>query len=181
MSNVLDKIAELLNLSKVEEKVVVNLEQLPLEDGTVLEAEKFEAGYSIGVVTPDGVVPAPVGEHLLADGRTVVVMEEGIIDSILEPQAEEPQAEEPVSASEEVVAPKEPKRVVESVSKETFFQAIQEVEKHFEAKLSALEVKLSEATKVEENKGIKRQEPKKEVVSKTYTGIDAQMRKILNS
>lgn len=178
-----DKIAEMLNLSRVEEKVEVNLEQLPLEDGTVLEAEKFEAGFSVGVVTPDGVVPAPIGEHLLQDGRTIVVKEEGIIESIIEPQAEGPQAPEQPVAAEEVAPVSNPKRVVESVSKETFFEAIKEVEKHFEAKLSALEVKLSEATKVEENKGIKPQTPKVENVidSKVYKGIEDKMKQILNS
>ena len=175
--NVIDKIADLLNLSKVE----VSLEQLPLEDGTVLEAEKFEAGFSVGVVTPDGVIPVPVGEHKLQDGRTLVVMTEGVIEEVLEPMQEEPEAveEQPVEASTEQPVAKEPKRVVESVSKETFFQAIQEIEKHFEAKLSALKIELSKDE--EKPVGIKPQTPVVEKQEKHYKGIEEQFKKIINA
>ncbi len=47
--------------------------------GAVLEAEVFEAGNEVFVVSGEDRVPAPVGEHLLADGRVLVIAEEGVI------------------------------------------------------------------------------------------------------
>jgi len=174
--NLVEKIAELLKLSKVE----VSLEQLPLEDGTILEAEKFEVGFSIGVVTPDGIVPAPIGEHKLADGRIIVVMTEGIIEEVkeVEEMSTEVAPEQSTQTASEP-SQKEPKRIVESVSKETFFEAIKEVENHFEAKLSALKLELSKVE--DEPQGIKPQQPNVEPISKNYKGIEAQMQKIINS
>lgn len=121
--NKLNQIKALLSLE-------VKLAQMKLEDGiTVVEAESFEPEYSIGIVTPDGIVPMPVGEYELEDGSMVKVEVEGVIASI-GPKAEEVGPENE-AAPEEVVAPEmeaeasapQPKRIVESVSKETFFES----------------------------------------------------------
>ena len=57
--NKLNQIKALLSLE-------VKLAQMKLEDGiTIVEAEAFEPDYSIGIVTPDGIVPMPVGEYEL--------------------------------------------------------------------------------------------------------------------
>jgi hypothetical protein len=123
------KYKDKLNQIKALLSLEVKLAQMTLADGiTVIEAEEFEPEYSVGIVTPDGIVPMPVGEYELQDGSMVVVEVEGIIASV-GPMAEEaPEAE---AAPEEAVAPEleaeasapQPKRIVESVSKETFFES----------------------------------------------------------
>lgn len=118
----------------------LKLEAIKTEAGDVtLVAEKFEEGYSIGIQAEDGtIVPAPVGEHTLADGRIVVVEEEGIIAMVKEAVSNEPPAD--VAASEAPAtdpAPTAPKRVVESVSKEMFFEAITELKEHLTTEIKA--------------------------------------------
>jgi hypothetical protein len=76
----------LAELASVRE---VKFEQMTLENGAVLEAEAFEAGNEVFVVSGEDRVPAPVGEHLLADGRILVIAEEGVIAEIKEAAAEE--------------------------------------------------------------------------------------------
>ena len=74
--NTLNKIKALLSIE-------VKLEQMTLVDGiTILEAESFEPDYSVGIVTSEGIVPAPVGEHETTDGMIVVVEVEGIIKEV---------------------------------------------------------------------------------------------------
>jgi regulator of replication initiation timing len=110
---------------------------MKLEDGiTVIEAEEFAPEFSVGIVTADGIVPMPVGEYKLEDGMILVVAVEGIIASISPEEVEEeaPMVEE---APAEVVAPElaeeapKAKRIVESVSKETFFAEIEKLRQEF--------------------------------------------------
>jgi hypothetical protein len=83
-NNILNRI--LAELSSIRE---VKFEQMTLENGAVLEAEVFEAGNEVFVVSGEDRVPAPVGEHLLSDGRILVITEEGLIAEIKEAAAEE--------------------------------------------------------------------------------------------
>jgi hypothetical protein len=78
----------------------VTLAQMTLENGTVLEAEAFEAGNEVFIVTEDEKVAVPVGEYTMEDGMILVVAEEGIIGEIKEAEAEE----EEVEAAEEEMA-----------------------------------------------------------------------------
>ena len=97
-NDMISKIKEVLNLSEE-----VKLEQQALENGTVLEAEAFEAGKEIFIVTEDEKVAVPVGEYQLEDGRILVVAEEGLIAEIKTEEAEEETEEvEEVEASEDV-------------------------------------------------------------------------------
>ena len=86
-NNILNRI--LAELSSIRE---VKFEQMTLENGAVLEAEAFEAGNEVFVVSGEDRVPAPVGEHLLSDGRVLVVAEEGVIAEIKEAAAAEEEA-----------------------------------------------------------------------------------------
>ena len=88
-NDMISKIKEVLNLSEE-----VKLEQQALENGTVLEAEAFEAGKEIFIVTEDEKVAVPVGEYQLEDGRILVVAEEGLIAEIKTEEAEEEETEE---------------------------------------------------------------------------------------
>jgi hypothetical protein len=91
----ISKIKDVLNLSEE-----VKLEQQALENGTVLEAEAFEAGNEVFIVTEDEKVAVPVGEYQLEDGRILVVAEEGLIAEIKTEEAEEETTEE-VEAKED--------------------------------------------------------------------------------
>ena len=86
-------------VENIEQSQVVELAQAKLENGTVLEAEAFESGNEIFILTDDEKVAVPVGEYQMEDGQILVVSEEGIIGEIKEAEAKE---EEEVEASEEV-------------------------------------------------------------------------------
>jgi hypothetical protein len=138
--------------------IEVKLEQMKLDNGAVLEAEAFEVGAEIFVVADEERVAVPVGEYVTADGMTIVVAEEGIIAEIKEAGAEEEEApaEEEAPVEEEVVEEDlsteaaTPKKVIESVSKETFFSEIEKLRTEInELKLAKVEVKEVEEVSVE--------------------------------
>ena len=112
-----------INQIKVLLGMEVKFETMKLENGTVLEAESFEIGWDIFVISEDGEkVAAPDGEYILEDAR-VVVVKDGAIMSI--GAAAEEVAEEVVE-EEMAVEPEAPaKKVVESTTKETHFSAEQ--------------------------------------------------------
>jgi hypothetical protein len=108
----ISKIKDVLNLSEE-----VKLEQQALENGTVLEAEAFEAGNEVFIVTEDEKVAVPVGEYELEDGKILVVAEEGLIAEIKEAGAEEAPEEE-VEATKDVVLEEEEKEEMGYATKE---------------------------------------------------------------
>lgn len=122
--NVINQIKELLGME-------VKLATMKLSDGvTVLEAEMFEAGAEVFVVAEDQKIALPIGEYELEDGRILVVVEEGIISEIKEAEMkeeeapmEQPEAEVPVEAEAET--PRDIKKTVESIVKETFFSEME--------------------------------------------------------
>jgi hypothetical protein len=79
---------ETLATDQVEE-TKVELATMQLENGTTVEAEAFEAGNEIFIVTEDEKVALPVGSYTLEDSTELVVEEEGIIASIGEAETEE--------------------------------------------------------------------------------------------
>jgi len=125
-----NKVLRSVGLKAVE----VKLAQMMLEDGvTVIEAEAFEPEYSVGIVQEEGIIPMPVGEYTLEDGRILIVEVEGIIASIQDAATEEnmpeqghPQAEEkePQMEMSEPEAP-QAKKIVESIVKESFFSEME--------------------------------------------------------
>lgn len=70
-----------------EEKV--ELAQAKLENGTVLEAESFESGQEVFILTDDEKVALPIGEYEMEDGKILVIAEDGIISEIKEGGEEE--------------------------------------------------------------------------------------------
>ena len=142
---ILNKVKELLGME-------VKLEQRKLEDGvTVIEAESFEAGSEVMIVTEDEqMIPLPVGEYVMEGGEQVlVVTEEGLISEI---KAKEEEVEEEVveeeakkdyeEKEEEMAEESRPiKKTVESIVKETFFTEIENLKKEnaeLKAKLETL-------------------------------------------
>ena len=69
----------MLNQIKTLLNIEVKLEEMKLENGTIVSAESFEKGKEIFIVTDDEKVAMPVGEYMLEDGRLLVVSEEGMI------------------------------------------------------------------------------------------------------
>lgn len=143
--NVINQIKELLGME-------VKLATMKLSDGvTVLEAEVFEAGAEVFVVAEDQKIALPVGEYELEDGKILVVSEEGMIAEIKEMEAEEempmeePEAEVEVEVEAEAEAPRDIKKTVESIVKETFFSEMEALKLENEE----LKAKLETFSKVE--------------------------------
>jgi hypothetical protein len=144
--SILNKVRTLLGLE-------VKLETMKLSDGvSMLEADAFEAGQPVFILTEDEQrIPVPVGEYELEDMRILVVIEEGVIAEIREAaqveeevEVEAPAVEEEVEAATETTAPK---KVIESIVKESFFSEIEALKKENEelkAKLSAQTTEVAE-------------------------------------
>ena len=87
-NNVIEKIKDVLNLNEE-----VKLEQTKLDNGTVIEAESFEEGKEVFIVSDEEKIAMPVGEYILEDTRLLVVEEEGIIADVREVSDEAPAKE----------------------------------------------------------------------------------------
>ena len=72
----------------------IQLAELKLENGTVLEADAFESGKEVFIKTEDENVALPVGEYELEDSRLLVVEEEGVIKEIKAQEEEEEEKED---------------------------------------------------------------------------------------
>lgn len=117
----LNQVKELLGMEVEAEKV--ELAQMTLENGTVLEAEAFEAGAEVFIVTEDERVALPVGEYELEDGNVLVVTEEGVIAEIKPAEQEEEAAKDEVKAEED-----EEKVEAEYVTKEELAEVVSMIE-----------------------------------------------------
>ena len=93
----------------------IQLAELKLENGTVLEADAFESGKEVFIRTEDEKVALPVGEYELEDNRILVIEEEGVIKEI--------KAEEHGDDEEK----KEEEVDMEYVSREEFKKEIDEI------------------------------------------------------
>ena len=132
--SLLNKVRTLLGME-------VKLETMRLTDGvSMLEAEVFEAGQPVFILTEDEQrIALPVGEYELEDMRILVVIEEGVIAEIREAAAEEVEEEEvevetgkmPEEEMAEAAAPTA-KKIIESVTKESFFSEIEALKKENE-------------------------------------------------
>ena len=121
-------------LSAVETSEV-ELAQAKLDNGTVLEAESFEAGQPIFIVSEEDRIAVPVGEYQMEDGRILVVAEEGVIGEIKEAAAEV--EEEAPSVEVEVEAAVEP--TMEDKIKEMVMPLIEEMR----AEMSAIKEEMA--------------------------------------
>jgi len=144
--NKINKIKQLLGIE-------VKLEQRALSNGAVLEAEAFEPGQPVFVVAEDEQIPVPAGEYEMEDGSVLIVAEDGIIGEIKQAgeEPEEEVMEESVTAEAEVA----PKKVVESVTKESHFSD-EQITELADLVFNKLEERLETYTlKVEEKEGDK--------------------------
>tara|TARA_R110000744_G_scaffold89521_1_gene173948 strand:+ start:9348 stop:9938 length:591 start_codon:yes stop_codon:yes gene_type:complete len=126
------KSSEMINNIKTLLNIEVKLEEMKLENGTVVMADSFEKGKEIFIKTDDEKVAMPVGEYLLEDGRLVVVEEEGIIADVREvsdevPAKENEEGEEITSDLEE-----EKKEEMAYATKEELSSAVEEMKSMIE-------------------------------------------------
>ena len=151
----------MLNQVKTLLGVEVKLEQMKLENGTVLEADKFEGGNEIFIVTEDEKVALPIGEYVLEDGQTLVIEEEGIIKE-MKSEGEEAKEEE---VEEEVVveAEEEEKEEMSYATKEELAEVKSMVEE-IKAMLEPKE-EMSEEPKEELKEEVELSEVTQEVVN----------------
>ena len=150
--NIMNKVRTLLGLE-------IKLEKMELINGAVLEAEVFEAGAEVFVIADEERVAVPVGTYEMKDGMTLVVAEEGIIESITEGDVAEEEAPEAEAPAEEEELEKEtasPKKVVKSISEEMFFSEINKLREEIkglnlskEEPKEVVEVELSAELEVE--------------------------------
>jgi hypothetical protein len=94
------------------EETKVELATMQLENGTTVEAEAFEAGNEIFIVTEDEKVALPVGEYTLEDGLKLTIEQEGIIASMGEAEVEEVEAAVDYATKEELA---EVRKAVEDI------------------------------------------------------------------
>lgn len=146
---ILDRI--MVKLGITNEPIAVELEQKKTEDGqAIFDADAFEIGQAVFIVTEDGKIPAPAGEFALEDGNIIEVDENGVIVEIAkkEEEVKEEEIVEEVEAMDEPMKEEikeemgKPKKTVKTKTEmeESYFSAqIKELEAKFEARLSALE------------------------------------------
>lgn len=145
---ILDRI--MVKLGMAEEPKAVELAQVKTEDGqAIFEADAFEVGQAVFIVTEDGKIPAPAGEFALEDGNQIEVDENGTIVEIAKKEAEiEEEITEEVVAEdmpmkeeikEEMMKPKRTVKSKTEMEESYFSKQISELEAKFEARLSALE------------------------------------------
>ena len=124
-----EETADIVNDVEAQEKV--ELATAKLDNGTVLEAEAFEAGNEIFIITEDDKVALPVGDYTMEDGKMLVVAEEGIIAEIkdLDEEAEEEVEAEDlgyVTKEELAEAVSEIKAMIEDMKKEEMSEEVVE-------------------------------------------------------
>lgn len=125
--------AEDMPMPSGEPKMETKMMEAKLKDGTIVEVTELAVG---GIVTIDG-QPAPVGEHELESGETIVLGDNGAIMEI------KPKKEDEVSVEVEVPQ-------VEDMSAKfaAFESATNEKFSAYENKFAQYEAKLGQANKV---------------------------------
>jgi len=140
----------------------INLATMTLENGTVLEAESFESGQSVFIVTEDEKVPLPVGDYTMEDGKILVVAEEGIIAEIKDAMEEEKEEEEEMEDDKKDDEKEELEEVVvEDVPEEVQPEVEQIVEAVVEVIAPVIEEVKAEVEKLKEKYGEEKEDKKK--------------------
>ncbi|MFY8170335.1 MAG: hypothetical protein ACOVK2_04380 [Candidatus Fonsibacter sp.] len=169
------KPSELLKNIQTLLSAKIELAQEVTTEGIILEAESFEPKVPVFIVTENGTEPAGKGEYKLENGKTLVVAEDGIIDAIVEAEAEteieiEAAKEVEVEAAEEVVTEE---TVVEEKmpSQEEIIDAVVKVVapmlEQLKSEVEEIKMKYEEMTKTKMSKVTHTPEVKKNVANPT--------------
>ena len=149
-------IYQIKNLLGMEENI--QLAQLKLENGTVLEADQFEQNMEVFILSDDERISLPIGEYQLEDGRTLKVEDEGVIAEIGMNEHYEDKDKE----KEEKEEDKE-KEKMEYVTKEEFRKEMDDLRKHIEDMMN--------------HKDKEKEKEKEEMASQVATEIAVEMSK----
>ena len=143
---ILDEIKNLISFNAVatteEAFVDAKVGELVLR----VEGEDFVVGAQVLVVTEDGIIPAAAdlaGEHILEDGRTIVLDEAGVIIEVREAEGVAPIEE----MAEEVIEEKkeeEEEVITEKLSEEVKKEIEVMIEEKANEKLGGLEKRVEE-------------------------------------
>jgi uncharacterized protein YuzE len=126
-------------MGKEESAVEVELAQVKTADGAaIFDAESFDVGQAVFIVTEEGNIPVPMGEYILEEGLKIKVDEQGVIVEVeaegAEEVVEEVEAKDEPMKEETGMMESMPKKVVKSKTEmeESYFSK-------FETRLSAIE------------------------------------------
>lgn len=127
--NLLEKLKSMFSESEtIEEKVT--MEEAKLADGiTIIKWDgELKEGTLVSVVSEEGEIPAPTGDHELQDGRKITIGEGGMVSAIEMPKEEKENEKE---AGE-----------IEITMNEQEIMAIKEMCQSYETRIKALEDKM---------------------------------------
>jgi uncharacterized protein YuzE len=126
-------------MGKEESTEKVELAQVKTADGAaIFDAESFDVGQAVFIVTEEGNIPVPMGEYILEEGLKIKVDEQGVIVEVeaegAEEVVEEVEAKDEPMKEETGMMESMPKKVVKSKTEmeESYFSK-------FETRLSAIE------------------------------------------
>ena len=149
-------ISQIKNLLGMEENI--QLAQLKLENGTVLEADQFEQNMEVFILSDDERISLPIGEYQLEDGRTLKVEDEGVIAEIGMNEHYEDKDKEKEEKEED-----EEKEKMEYVTKEEFRKEMDDLRKHIDEMMK--------------DKDKEKEKEKEEMASQVATEIAVEMSK----
>jgi hypothetical protein len=143
MSNakeILNRVYDIVMGKDSTEETKVELAQVKTADGeAIFDAEAFEIGNAVFIVTEEGNIPVPMGEYMLEDGMKIEVDEQGVIVEV-SIEGEEEVVEEVIEAKDEIE--KEETGMMESMPKKVVKSKTEMEESYFskiETRLSAIE------------------------------------------
>jgi hypothetical protein len=144
MSNakdILNRVYDIVMGKESTEETKVELAQVKTIDGeAIFDAEAFEIGNAVFIVTEEGNIPVPMGEYMLEDGMKIEVDEQGVIVEVSIEGEEEEVVEEVIEAKDEIE--KEETGMMESMPKKVVKSKTEMEESYFskiETRLSAIE------------------------------------------
>ena len=127
---------QIKNLIKFSEHKFIDAKLTDNETIVQAEGDTFEVGAQLSLVTPDGLIPAPAGEHTTLEGVKIYVDEAGIITEI--ETIELGEMPEMPAAVEETLA-----EVDEEVQVED-----EDVENMYKKKMEEMEARIAEVEKM---------------------------------
>lgn len=143
MSNakdILNRVYDIVLGKESTDNTKVELAQVKTMDGqAIFDAEAFEIGNAVFIVTEEGNIPVPQGEYMLEDGIKIAVDEQGVIVEV-STESDKKVVEEVVEAKDEPM--KEQKDMMESAPKKVVKSKTEMEESYFskiETRLSAIE------------------------------------------
>ena len=130
----------------------VELEQMTLDNGTVVEAESFAVGEPIFAIDGENKLPLEVGEYVMADGTKLYVTEIGIIGEVEALNYDEKEVVEE-ELSTEVVDETSTETIVEELAEvpPTIEEVIAKVMEAMQPKIDELQSKLNEVITAHSN------------------------------